>query len=215
MKKTPTRSLACLVVLGLLWDSLFLGLSSRAEAANRMYWTDSTGKIRRANLDGSSVETLVAGLSSPQGIALQLEGCDCPETPDDCQTANQAQPGSFICGTDGRDNIVGTSGDDTICGYGGRDKLKGEAGNDCIDCGDGRDNCKGNAGNDTIFGGPGNDNIGGGDGNDVINGEEGRDNMSGRAGDDDIDGEADFDLASGGAGTDTCDAELEASCELP
>ena len=37
-----------------------------------MYWTDSgTGKIQRANLDGSGVEDLVTtGLTAPRGIAL-------------------------------------------------------------------------------------------------------------------------------------------------
>ena len=39
----------------------------------KMYWTDGgTEKIQRANLDGSGVEDLVTGLSSPRGIALDL-----------------------------------------------------------------------------------------------------------------------------------------------
>ena len=41
-----------------------------------MYWTDwGTDKIQRANLDGSNIEDLVTqGLSSPSGIALDVEG---------------------------------------------------------------------------------------------------------------------------------------------
>lgn len=37
----------------------------------KIYWTDSgTGKIQRANLDGSNIEDLITGLSEPSGIAL-------------------------------------------------------------------------------------------------------------------------------------------------
>ena len=42
-----------------------------------MYWTnwEDTGKIQRANLDGSGVEDLVtSGLDIPRGIALDLAG---------------------------------------------------------------------------------------------------------------------------------------------
>ena len=39
--------------------------------AQKMYWTDeATGKIQRANLDGSNVEDLITGLTLPEGIAL-------------------------------------------------------------------------------------------------------------------------------------------------
>ena len=42
-------------------------------AAGKMYWIDAgTGKIQRANLDGSVVEDLVTGLTTPHGIALHV-----------------------------------------------------------------------------------------------------------------------------------------------
>ena len=43
-----------------------------AAATPKMYWADdTTAKIQRANLDGSSVENLVTtGLSGPFGIAI-------------------------------------------------------------------------------------------------------------------------------------------------
>jgi hypothetical protein len=42
-------------------------------AGRKIYWADPEGQaIRRANLDGSDVETLVTGLSQPAGIALDL-----------------------------------------------------------------------------------------------------------------------------------------------
>jgi hypothetical protein len=40
-----------------------------------MYWTDYTGSdIRRANLDGTGVTTILSGLKNPAGLALDLVG---------------------------------------------------------------------------------------------------------------------------------------------
>ncbi len=64
-------------VLPLVVTALVLlpGLAERVDAANRMYWTDASARtIQRANLDGSSVENLVATGAAPQGIALDVDG---------------------------------------------------------------------------------------------------------------------------------------------
>ena len=43
--------------------------------AQKMYWTDEdTGKIQRANLDGSNIEDFVTGLITPESIALDVAG---------------------------------------------------------------------------------------------------------------------------------------------
>ena len=43
------------------------------QAAVSMYWTDTgTGQVQRANLDGTNVKTLVAGLASPKDIAVDV-----------------------------------------------------------------------------------------------------------------------------------------------
>jgi len=64
----------CLIFCGLLMVP-FPGFSNRVEAANRMYWTDAaSGKVQRANLDGSGVETLVTTAVNPVGIALDVAG---------------------------------------------------------------------------------------------------------------------------------------------
>ncbi len=44
-------------------------------AGGKMYWVEfqpSGRRVRRANLDGSNIETLISGLAGPQGIALDL-----------------------------------------------------------------------------------------------------------------------------------------------
>ena len=42
-------------------------------AAGKMYWPDQgTGKIQRANLNGTSIEDVVTGLNTVDGIALDL-----------------------------------------------------------------------------------------------------------------------------------------------
>jgi len=63
------RFIMALVLLGLMFLHPHTGL-----AQNKMYWTDQNGpqKIQRANLNGTSVENLVTGLSIPSGIALDV-----------------------------------------------------------------------------------------------------------------------------------------------
>jgi sugar lactone lactonase YvrE len=53
--------------LGTVW-----GLTLDVAGA-KLYWTDPTGGVvRRANLDGTNIETLVTGLVDPRGIVLDL-----------------------------------------------------------------------------------------------------------------------------------------------
>jgi hypothetical protein len=57
-------------------DWLVLGL--QIDPANKkIYWTDGEhreGRIRRANLDGSNVETLLSRLTNPRGLAIDVKG---------------------------------------------------------------------------------------------------------------------------------------------
>ena len=55
--------------------ALTFGIGAPSANAQRMYWPDvSTGKIQRANLDGSNVEDIVTGLNAPVGVALDVPG---------------------------------------------------------------------------------------------------------------------------------------------
>ncbi|MEM9511714.1 MAG: Ig-like domain-containing protein, partial [Cyanobacteria bacterium P01_E01_bin.48] len=119
-------------------------------------------------------------------------------------TIADADDGSVLAGTDGRDRIFGTEADEQIEGFGDSDALRGfggsdtilagdgndqvfgdipntfgEGGDDFIDGGAGNDELRGNGGDDTILGGAGLDRIFAGEGDDVIRGGEGDDILKG------------------------------------
>ena len=54
-------------------------------------------------------------------------------------------------GTEGRDTLRGTDGDDYIVGLGGKDKLYGGDGDDILDGGEGRNTLSGGKGDDTYI----------------------------------------------------------------
>lgn len=136
-------------------------------------------------------------------------------------------------GTNGRDNLVGTSGDDVIEGFDGNDTLTGNGGDDEMFGGWGNDQLSGNDGADTIhggtgrdllmghngadkiwgnahddeaYGGSGNDEIGGGSGNDSLWGEGNNDTIHGGDGDDQINGGSGDDRLWANSGNDTITA---------
>lgn len=127
-------------------------------------------------------------------------------------------------GTDGDDELTGSSFDDTLRGEGGNDTLNGEGGNDLlvggpgadlifagpgndvVDIGEGDvsgDTINGGSGDDELFGGPGNDVIAGDDGNDLLDGGLDDDTLQGGEGDDLLLGREAEDVLRGGAGNDT------------
>ena len=57
-------------------DWLTVGLQVD-QVNGKVYWTHggfNAGRIRRANLDGTNVETIVSGLTNPRGLALDVDG---------------------------------------------------------------------------------------------------------------------------------------------
>ena len=64
-----------------------------------------------------------------------------------------------IVGTNGADDIEGTSGRDVIVALGGNDDIDGNGGNDVICAGSGHDDVDGGRGNDWISGGSGRDTV--------------------------------------------------------
>lgn len=135
-------------------------------------------------------------------------------------------PGSTtdLIGSEGSDNLIGDSSDNTLSGGSGSDTLLGGTGKDIIYGNLETDQLSGGSGDDTIYGGqnngPASTGVGnasdgtskqregteyvlGGDGNDVIYGNYGSDVLSGGAGNDKLFGGQDSDTLSGGSGNDT------------
>jgi len=77
-----------------------------------------------------------------------------------------ATPGHL--GTEKKDKILGTSGDDVIITLGGSDRVDGRGGNDKICTGEGKDNVRGGKGDDMIDPGPEKDDVNAGKGDDMI-----------------------------------------------
>jgi Ca2+-binding RTX toxin-like protein len=120
-----------------------------------------------------------------------------------------------ITGTDGTDELHGTSGNDVICGLKGDDELFGEGGNDLLRGGAGDDFLSGGPDDDILFGLVGNDSMVGRGGDDEINGFTGQDNADGGLGDDKVEGQdgrdltlyggqGGVDVVRGGDGDDFC-----------
>ncbi|UWQ19850.1 calcium-binding protein [Jannaschia sp. M317] len=104
--------------------------------------------------------------------------------------------------TEGRDDIRGGKGDDTIIAGGGNDHLHGGEGADLLRGEDGNDALHGEAGDDILDGGHGDDRVVGSFGNDTLYGGEGNDRILGGTGDDVLHGGAGNDTIWSGTGVD-------------
>jgi len=107
------------------------------------------------------------------------------------------------------ENLIGTSGNDTILGNDLPNVLMGLTGNDSIDGGAENDTLFGHQGNDSLYGDDsnngkvGDDLIYGGQGNDALYGGQGYDTLLGDFGDDSLDGGLGDDTLTSGDGKDT------------
>ncbi|WP_421726158.1 beta strand repeat-containing protein [Bauldia sp.] len=118
-----------------------------------------------------------------------------------------------VIGSTGNDTILGDDGVNVLDGDDGEDKIWGYDGNDTIRGGNGKDTLVGgkgnasgqNSGNDTLLGGNGKDKLFGEDGKDILRGGEGNDQYAGGSGKDTLyfDGDKDKDKAWGGDNRDT------------
>jgi uncharacterized repeat protein (TIGR01451 family) len=125
-----------------------------------------------------------------------------PPSPPTC--AGQA---ATIVGTEGDDQLTGTTKKDIFVALGGNDVILGLGGDDLV-CGSaGNDTVKAAAGNDEIRTAGGDDLLEGGDGNDVLRAGGGSDHLGGGAGADGLFGGGGLDTCNGGPGRD-----VEKSC---
>lgn len=108
-----------------------------------------------------------------------------------------------ILGNAANNVISGRAGDDSILGGAGQDYLRGDEGADQIVGGADFDDINGNMGDDTAWGGDGNDWVVGGRDNDVLFGEAGDDIVYGNLGADTLSGGPGADIVRGGQDNDS------------
>jgi hypothetical protein len=146
----------------------------------------------------------------PSGTATKTWTVVAPTTGLKCPGFN-ADPRNQVVGTSGNDTLTGTAGADIICGLGGKDTIRGLRGNDLIIAGSGNDVVNAGGGNDTVRAGAGadrvngqggRDRLNGGAGNDRLNGGGGRDRLNGAGGNDRLNGGSGNDRLNGGSGND-------------
>ncbi len=112
--------------------------------------------------------------------------------------------GTIDDGTNKKDTLTGTAGDDDISSGNGADRLDGLGGDDTLSGGKGKDILNGGTGNDILNGGKGKDILNGGTGNDILDGGKGKDILNGGTGNDILDGGKGKDIfvLAAGDGTD-------------
>ena len=117
-------------------------------------------------------------------------------------TINGTPANDFILAQQGNDIVFGFDGNDSLLGNQQDDQISGNNGNDTIFGGKGNDSLFGNQGNDSLFGNKDQDTIFGGQGNDSLFGGEGNDSLLGDPGNDVLFGDLGADTLQGGAGRD-------------
>lgn len=148
-----------------------------------------------------TVSTDQRGVARPQGAACDGGSFEHPHTlPVEC--AGNINDYNIIQGTNGNDNLNGSSGKDLIFAYGGDDKVDASNGDDCIVAGPGDDKLDGSNGNDVVFGNEGDDKLDGGNGQDFLIAGSGNDNLFGTNGNDYMIGGSGNDKLDGGNGND-------------
>jgi Ca2+-binding RTX toxin-like protein len=163
--------------------------------------------IYSTNVEGTCKNDIFRpAVPEPSGVVIRGDG--------DTDFTN----GPTLCpaGQYGNDNILGTSGRDTLSGDSGdedpqaqirtgRDTIYGQAGDDLLDGETGNDALFGGPGGDVLKGGPGKDLLDGGEGNDILEGGPGSDRLLGQEGNDLLLGDEDNDILIGGPGDDELD----------
>jgi Ca2+-binding RTX toxin-like protein len=151
---------------------------------------------RNSDADITGADSCSNGCFFGHNLVLgKVQALECP--------GYEGDPRNDVVGTSGPETLVGTAGRDIICAFGGNDTLVGRGGRDLLLGGRGADLLRGGAGADTLRGGSRADVLRGGYGNDRLAGNGGNDRLFGNRGSDRLDGGAGFDRGVGGAGFDT------------
>jgi Ca2+-binding RTX toxin-like protein len=186
-------------------------LNPPAAADNGLVDLNSDGDITTAD---SCTNGCFFGLD----VTLGVVQAPAPTPPPGAQPSEcpgfAGDPRNDVVGTTGNDTLTGTQGADIICALGGNDTISGLGGNDLIIAGSGNDSVNAGAGNDTVKAGGGRDRVNGKGGRDRLNGAGGNDRLNGSAGSDRLRGGPGRDRLDGGGGTDACaGGEIVRRCE--
>ena len=125
--------------------------------------------LNGGQLEVLSAGVLVAGFPMAGLLGVSVSGLSGHDTV--AVDAAVTLPTTLL-GGNGKDNLTGGSGVDTIDGGNGKDVLAGAAGDDVLTGGNGRDVLDGGEGNDALSGGRGRDQVTGGPGTDTFNGDQ-------------------------------------------
>lgn len=154
--------------------------------------TNYTFEVRFSEGAGNEFQGKSVVFDLKIGIAIAV--------PAECQ--NIQFSGNPIFGTENRDVLHGTNGNDLIFAFEADDIVNASNGNDCVVGGSGNDIIHGSNGNDILVGEEGDDRIDGSNGDDLILGGEGNDKIDASNGNDIIDGGGGNDKIEAGNGND-------------
>ncbi|RMG11920.1 MAG: calcium-binding protein [Cyanobacteria bacterium J055] len=160
------------------------------------------------NPGGLLTDASARGASSYEGQASQQQpGVTYPVDRFGTRIAFDVQV-EDLWGTQGNDEVVGSSVDNFIFVGSGNDTVNGNDGADTVSGNQGLDVVNGGNGNDLIVGGRDSDVLTGGEGNDILNGNIGTDRVEGNNGNDFLFGGQDSDTLIGGEGNDTLTGDV-------
>ena len=150
--------------------------------------TADNGRVDlNSDTDITSADSCSNGCFFGHNLVLgEVQEVECP--------GHEGDPRNDVVGTSGPNTLTGTAGADIICGFSGNDVLRGLGGNDLL---------LGSLGSDRLVGGLGADRLLGSIGNDLLFGGLGNDRMFGGRGNDRLDGGPGNDFGVGGLGRDT------------
>ena len=140
------------------------------------------GTLGEVLLNGGTVRQDARNVLANSVNRLVIEGGPTADTVDLRNVTASSFPG--LNKAEGRIQVFGGSGNDTLVGSPLADQLFGGDGNDWLRGGAGHDKLDGGTGDNLLFGDAGGDSLVGGDGRDILVGGVGRDVFDGGAGDD-------------------------------
>jgi hypothetical protein len=139
---------------------------------------ETSQDLKAVTAGNKSIELAVSE-NTETALTNQIQGTTPPDAPAvpivTGETEIVSDAANAIEGTNGDDNLIGTSGSDIFMAKRGSDFIDGNSGADTVYGGKGSDVLTGNSGGDILYGNRGTDSLIGGAGNDTLFGGKGSD----------------------------------------